>query len=328
MPILFTYFLTPVAAAMPPRRARGSPQVPSGDSMSPAAMLAAMQAMQQELATSRAPALPLVPARLRRAPSPCGSPTTAPGAAIPACPPWLGAPLLAPARPLPLRGAARPHRPWRARAVPYSGRGVAQPRRPWRLAPAHPSAFPRPHPHGRRGGAVPCARARPRRARPLGAAQRPRPRLRRSAPSPRHARRGALRSPARRAAPAARPPRRSLLVPCRPRRGLELGPACLWRAALSSASARPRAFGLGVAPLSLTARSATRAQLGPDVCAARSRHVSAALRARVLEWCSWCFGTTRRALGALVYPPPPCICIPYVAITLSILMKIETQSRN
>jgi hypothetical protein len=37
--------LTPVAAAMPPCRARGSPQVPSGDSISPAAMLAAMQAM-------------------------------------------------------------------------------------------------------------------------------------------------------------------------------------------------------------------------------------------------------------------------------------------
>jgi hypothetical protein len=33
---------TPVVVAMPPRRARGSPQVPSGDSMSPAAMLAAM----------------------------------------------------------------------------------------------------------------------------------------------------------------------------------------------------------------------------------------------------------------------------------------------
>jgi hypothetical protein len=45
--------LTPVAAAMPPRRARGSPQVPSGDSMSPAAMLATMQAMQQELAILR-----------------------------------------------------------------------------------------------------------------------------------------------------------------------------------------------------------------------------------------------------------------------------------
>src|SRR5699024_715950 len=45
--------LTPVAAAMPPRRAWGSPQVTSGDSMSPEAMLAAMQAMQQELAILR-----------------------------------------------------------------------------------------------------------------------------------------------------------------------------------------------------------------------------------------------------------------------------------
>jgi hypothetical protein len=45
--------LTPVATAMPPRRAWGSPQVPSGDSMSPAAMLATMQAMQQELAILR-----------------------------------------------------------------------------------------------------------------------------------------------------------------------------------------------------------------------------------------------------------------------------------
>eukprot|EP00267_Zea_mays_P046918 XP_020399336.1 wiskott-Aldrich syndrome protein homolog 1-like [Zea mays] len=36
---------------------------------------------------------------------------------------------------------------------------------------------------------------------------------------------------------------------CPPLCGLELGPACLWRAALSSASARPRAFGPGVAPL-------------------------------------------------------------------------------
>jgi hypothetical protein len=42
MPILFIYLLTPVATVMPPRRARGSPQDPSGDSMSPAAMLAAM----------------------------------------------------------------------------------------------------------------------------------------------------------------------------------------------------------------------------------------------------------------------------------------------
>jgi hypothetical protein len=50
-----------MAAAMPPRRARGSLQVPSGDSMSPAAMLAAMQAMQQELAILRQ-AIPVAPA--------------------------------------------------------------------------------------------------------------------------------------------------------------------------------------------------------------------------------------------------------------------------
>jgi hypothetical protein len=219
----------------------------------------------------------------------------------------------APARCPPPRARAALAPAWRGPASPAMARPRGPLLRPWRgpasaaLAPRArpPQRVPPPHPHGRRGGAVPCARARPRRARPLGAARRPHPRLRRSAPSLRHARRGALRSPARRAAPAARPPRRSLLVPCWPRRGLELGPACLWRAALSSASARPRSFGLGVAPLSLTARSATRAQLGPDVCAARSRHVSAALRARVLEWCSWCFGTTRRALGTLVYPPPP-----------------------
>jgi hypothetical protein len=53
MPILFVYLLTPVAAVMPPRRARGSPQDPSGDSMSPAAMLATMQGMQQEFAILR-----------------------------------------------------------------------------------------------------------------------------------------------------------------------------------------------------------------------------------------------------------------------------------
>jgi formylglycine-generating enzyme required for sulfatase activity len=38
---------------MLPHRARGSPQDPSGDSLSPAAMLAAMQAMQQELVILR-----------------------------------------------------------------------------------------------------------------------------------------------------------------------------------------------------------------------------------------------------------------------------------
>jgi hypothetical protein len=60
MLILFTCLLTPVAAVMPPRRARGSPQVPSRDSMSPAAMLATMRAMQQELAILRQ-AIPVAP---------------------------------------------------------------------------------------------------------------------------------------------------------------------------------------------------------------------------------------------------------------------------
>jgi hypothetical protein len=59
---LFIYLFTPVAAVMPPHRARGSPQDPSGDSLSPVAMLAAMQAMQQELAILRQ-AIPVAPAR-------------------------------------------------------------------------------------------------------------------------------------------------------------------------------------------------------------------------------------------------------------------------
>jgi hypothetical protein len=46
---------------MPPHRAWGSPQVPSGDSMSLATMLVAMQAMQQELAILRQ-AIPVAPA--------------------------------------------------------------------------------------------------------------------------------------------------------------------------------------------------------------------------------------------------------------------------
>jgi hypothetical protein len=46
---------------MPPHRARGSPQDHSGDSMSPAAMLGAMQAMQHELDIIRL-AIPVAPA--------------------------------------------------------------------------------------------------------------------------------------------------------------------------------------------------------------------------------------------------------------------------
>jgi hypothetical protein len=58
---VFIYLFTPVAAVMSPHRAHGSPQDHSGDSMSPAAILATMQAMQQELAILRQ-AIPVAPA--------------------------------------------------------------------------------------------------------------------------------------------------------------------------------------------------------------------------------------------------------------------------
>ena len=64
---------------MPPRRAHGSPQDPSGDSMSLAVMLAAMQAMQQELAILRQ-AIPVAPAGAAQGASDGG----VPGGAVPA----------------------------------------------------------------------------------------------------------------------------------------------------------------------------------------------------------------------------------------------------
>jgi hypothetical protein len=64
---------------MPPRRALGSSQVPSGDSMSPATMLAAMQAMQQELAILRQ-AIPVAPAGAAQGAGGGG----VPGGAVPA----------------------------------------------------------------------------------------------------------------------------------------------------------------------------------------------------------------------------------------------------
>jgi hypothetical protein len=67
-------------------------------------------------------------------------------------------------------------------------------------------------------------------------------------------------------------------VPPLPRRGLELDPTCLWRAALSSASARPLRSAPARPRCVLAARSAACARLGPD--AARPRCVSVALRAR------------------------------------------------
>jgi hypothetical protein len=64
---------------MPPRRARGSLQVPSGDSMSLTAMLVAMQAMQQEFAILRQ-AIPVAPAGAAQGASGGG----VPGGTVPA----------------------------------------------------------------------------------------------------------------------------------------------------------------------------------------------------------------------------------------------------
>jgi|UPI0002211227 hypothetical protein len=147
---------------------------------------------------------------------------------------------------------------------PCFGRGAAQPALPRRPRPA--LAFCPPGPTSPAAARSPASARRARAASP--AAQLPAPP--RSAPpcaAAAAARRGASAPThgARRARPTcARPPRV-------PRRGFELGQ----RAA--------RAFGLGV-------------------CVTRSRRVSAALRTRVLAWCARCFGTTRRALDALVYP--------------------------
>eukprot|EP00267_Zea_mays_P041729 XP_020393654.1 basic proline-rich protein-like [Zea mays] len=221
---------------------------------------------------------PAPPPRAVATPVSCPCSARGLGAAVPARPPWLGAPpprvRAAPCPGVVARlGPAGHGAPARPLLQPWCGSASSAPARcpACALAPARcPTALaPAPAPPQRAA----MAPARPRSLPP--------PRLR--CPSPRRTRCGALRSPARRAVPAARPPRRALPLPgaattCRPRRGLELGPACLWHAALSSASVRPRAFGLGVAPLPLAAR----ARLGPGVCASRPRRVNAALRARVL----------------------------------------------
>jgi hypothetical protein len=202
-----------------------------------------------------------------------------------AAPPWsaLGVALLPGVRspqPLPARRARRVRPPRRA---PLHGHGArARPRHPPRpdlarryAQPGPGSAALAPRPRRGRGCAASLRRAHaaspaaqlpapPRSAPPCAVAAT----TRRGASAPAHG--------ARRARPAcARPPRV-------PRRDLELGPACLWHAALSSASARP-------------ARSAS-------ACARPVRDASARPCTRVLAWCARCFGTAHCALDALVYP--------------------------
>jgi hypothetical protein len=169
------------------------------------------------------PAPARAPASRPAAPRPGGPPRARP--ARPAPPPSLGlgrpSPSPAPARPpRPLGPAPRPPRrpaPPRARPPPGEPRSALPPVALWRAVPprlvlGRPRAPVRP----------PRAPARP----PVLA-------LGLVWPCPRSL---ALACPGM----LARPPRRALLASCRPLRGLELGPACLWRAALSSASTRPR----------------------------------------------------------------------------------------
>jgi hypothetical protein len=162
--------------------------------------------------------------------------------------PWRGSASPAPARSCPPAPARSPPAP-----TPASSPALARWRsmvtrlraRPW------PRPLPRPLPLPRRTAMVP---ARPSSLPTVPAAPLPTACL-----------------PWRPAQP--RPPRCALPAPCRPRRGLELGPACLWRVALSSASVRPRKFDPCMAPLPLAARTATS-------CAARPRRVRGSFAAR------------------------------------------------
>jgi hypothetical protein len=166
---------------------------------------------------------------------------------------------------------------------------------PGALAPARPSVFPLPYPNpgvvAQRGalrapsalGLDPC-----------------------HCPCPAWFARGhGARRPGSRGPVPARPAARRLTPPLRGLPRPWRGPASAERpfsrppivpGALAAARPCPCAtWSLGstvVVPL----RSAARARLSPGVCAARSRRVSAALRACML---AWCFGTTRL--------PPPCV---------------------
>eukprot|EP00267_Zea_mays_P051535 XP_020404496.1 uncharacterized protein LOC109944213 [Zea mays] len=227
-----------------------------------------------------------------------------PRAAWPGVPPRLGAdpppsflspPAQPPARPRraasrsrgPALAAHRRGRPWRHRP------GSGAPRRgPGALPLPRPDPPPSPARHGGaptrprpgRSAAVPGMRERPsssprRRGvpRPSGAACPARPE-RSPAPSP-------ARSPARPdPVPLPRPWCAAMARPRQPSR--------------DAACPAPARCGHGV-----SARHGLElGPLGPDVCVARSRHISVALHAHVLAWCARCFDTARRALVALVYP--------------------------
>jgi hypothetical protein len=273
--------------------------------------------------------------RRRRSPAPAHG---GPGPPVPA----RRLPPRARVAPCPGLGAARPCRPWRARAAPllrsWHGPASAAPARSpspastptwWRGAcPARaPGPSPRPCPcparcargHGARRpssrGPVPARgpRAWPWRGPLLGAAFPAPTRLAPIQPRP---------CPER--SWRARPARR----PCSRRSA-----ACPRPAWLPSPNRRPGVLAMArLGPCPCTTwplRSATRAQLGPSVCATRSRRVSAALRARAREaravlWhSSPCPRCARLPLDVPVYPP----CTSCVVIALFISIN-GTQFRN
>jgi hypothetical protein len=133
-----------------------------------------------------------------------GTPARLPLGTAPACP-----------RPAPAR--SRPPAPASPLARRFACALALQPRRPYGMAMARSARAP-----ARRGTASPSL-------------------VEHLAPLPARAPVVApYAAPSRRAAPATRPPRHALIVSCRPGAALKLGPTCLWRVTLSSASARPR----------------------------------------------------------------------------------------
>jgi hypothetical protein len=206
------------------------------------------------------------------------------------CPPSLGVPPARrdPAAPAPSSrtALARPRPPWR----------VARPRRPWRSRLPSP-ARPSPSLLARHARRVRLPRRAPLRGH--GAPAHPRC----PTPVPAARRGGAARRPAWPRRALSRPPRRALPLPgaaaaCRPRRGLELGAACLWHAALSSGCARSAS----VWPRCRSRHAMRRVRGSAPVCARPVRDASAWPCAYVLAWSAWCFGTAHHALYVLVYP--------------------------
>jgi hypothetical protein len=196
---------------------------------------------------------------------------------------------------------ARPPRLWR-------GPALARPRRP-----------------------RPPRRTPMRGPRPPGALPRPYPALARS-PCPR---RSVLAPPGEPPAltpvPCARPPRPGL-APFQPRRARPARGPCPRRGVLalpgepSAPASRPAPAQRGPGPARLRLTRpwcpcvARRVRSSALACTRPVRDASARPCAYVLAWSARCFGTARRALGALVYPPPPPV-YPCVVIALSLLIN-------